>query len=93
MLRANQRMAGSGAHSDSVGITAQRRNGGKDDSDCDSFIWSAADVDTAETISALRLARGKNLILTPGIYELTAPIRVTRPHVVVLGLGFATLQP
>src|SRR3979411_2178704 len=43
-------------------------------------------------MSALR-SRGKNLILPPGVYELTAPIRVTRPHVVVLGLGFATLRP
>ena len=49
-------------------------------------------MDTAETINA-QLAQGKNLILTPGIYELAAPIRVTRPHTVVLGLGFATLRP
>lgn len=35
----------------------------------------------------------KNLILTPGIYELIQPIRVTRPHTVVVGLGFATLRP
>jgi hypothetical protein len=56
------------------------------------FYIARPDVDTAETINA-QLARGKDLILTPGIYELTAPIRVTRPHVVVLGLGFATLRP
>ncbi len=43
--------------------------------------------------STRSLPAGKNLILTPGIYELTAPIRVTRPHTVVLGLGFATLRP
>jgi hypothetical protein len=56
------------------------------------FYIARPDVDTAETINA-QLAAGKNLILTPGIYELTAPIRVTRPHTVVLGLGFATLRP
>jgi hypothetical protein len=56
------------------------------------FYIARPDVDTAETINA-QLARGKDLILTPGIYELTAPIRVTRPHAVVLGLGFATLRP
>jgi len=56
------------------------------------FYIARADVDTADTINA-QLALGKNLILTPGIYELTAPIRVTRPRTVVLGLGFATLRP
>src|ERR1700733_922268 len=56
------------------------------------FYIARADVDTADAINA-QLALGKNLILTPGIYELTAPIRVTRPRTVVLGLGFATLRP
>ncbi len=31
--------------------------------------------------------------MTPGIYELTEPLRVTRANTVVLGLGFATLKP
>src|ERR1022692_2409425 len=39
------------------------------------------------------LALGKNLILTPGVYDLKAPILVSRPNTVVLGLGFATLVP
>jgi hypothetical protein len=39
------------------------------------------------------LATGKNLVLTPGVYDLSAPIVVTRPGTVVLGLGFATLVP
>jgi hypothetical protein len=56
------------------------------------FYIAHPDVDTAETINA-QLDRGKNLILTPGIYDLAAPIRVTRPNTVVLGLGFATLRP
>ncbi|MGN6818197.1 MAG: adenylyl cyclase [Sphingomonas sp.] len=37
------------------------------------------------------LARGRHLLLTPGIYPLAEPIRVTRPGTVVLGLGLATL--
>jgi hypothetical protein len=41
----------------------------------------------------LALLLGKNLILTPGIYNLNFPIVVTRPDTVVLGLGFATLSP
>jgi hypothetical protein len=56
------------------------------------FYIARPELDTEETINE-QLARGKNLILTPGIYELNAPIRVTRPHTVVLGLGFATLRP
>jgi len=41
----------------------------------------------------LALATGRNLILTPGVYNLPRPIQVTRPGTVVLGLGFATLIP
>lgn len=37
------------------------------------------------------LASGHHLILTPGIYRLDAPIVVSKPDTVVLGLGFATL--
>lgn len=44
------------------------------------------------TINAA-LAAGKNLILTPGVYNLDHPIRVVRRDTVVLGLGFATLVP
>jgi hypothetical protein len=89
-------------HRDSVGITwdtgtrlAGTRRGGETAGKTiplAQFYIARPDVDTAETINA-QLAAGKNLILTPGIYELTAPIRVTRPHTVVLGLGFATLHP
>ncbi|MBB6479388.1 hypothetical protein [Spirochaeta isovalerica] len=39
------------------------------------------------------LKEGLSIILTPGIYRLTEPIRVTRPGTVVLGLGMATLIP
>ena len=39
------------------------------------------------------LALGKNLVLTPGVYNLSAPIVVSRPDTVVLGQGFATLVP
>jgi hypothetical protein len=39
------------------------------------------------------LALGKDLILTPGVYNLSQPILVSRPGTVVLGLGLATLVP
>ncbi|HEX3778706.1 MAG TPA: RICIN domain-containing protein [Pseudonocardiaceae bacterium] len=48
--------------------------------------------DTAETINA-QLAAGKNLIVTPGIYNLDEPLNVTNPDTVILGLGLATLKP
>jgi hypothetical protein len=41
----------------------------------------------------LALALGKNLVLTPGVYNLNQPIVVSRPDTVVLGQGFATLVP
>ncbi len=39
------------------------------------------------------LALGKDLIITPGVYNLKQPIVVTRPDTVVLGQGLATLVP
>ena len=39
------------------------------------------------------LASGSNLILTPGVYDLSQPIEVQDPNTIVLGLGFATLVP
>ena len=56
------------------------------------FYIAHPEKDTAATLNQ-QLARGKNLLFTPGIYDLAEPIRVTRPDTVVLGLGFATLHP
>jgi hypothetical protein len=55
-------------------------------------FYIARPGDTASAINS-QLAHGKHLLLTPGIYELTEPIRVTHPNTVVMGLGFATLKP
>ena len=79
-------------HSDSFGITWRGGETAGQTIPIARFYIARPDVDTAETIN-VQLAQSKNLILTPGVYELTAPIRVTRPHTVVLGLGFATLRP
>src|ERR1019366_2694735 len=48
--------------------------------------------DTAATINA-QLSKGRDLLFTPGIFDLAEPIRVTRADTVVVGLGFATLRP
>jgi len=55
------------------------------------FYVARPDLDTAATINA-QLVRGKNLLFTPGIYELTDTIRVRRANTVVLGIGFATIR-
>ena len=56
------------------------------------FYLARPGVDSAVSINA-QLAKGKDLIFTPGIYDLTEAIRVMRPDTVVMGLGFATLRP
>jgi hypothetical protein len=55
-------------------------------------FFIASPSDSASAINAA-LASGKNLILTPGVYDLAQPIDVTQPDTVVLGLGFPTLVP
>ena len=39
------------------------------------------------------LGQGHNLLLTPGIYNLSGSIVVPHPDTVIMGLGFATLVP
>ena len=56
----------------------------------DFFI--AKPSDDAQKINS-ELARGKNLILTPGVYHVDKTINVKRAGTVVLGLGFPTLVP
>ena len=55
-------------------------------------FFVARPSDSVGTINKA-LRRGKNLILTPGIYQLDRTIEVTRPDTVVLGLGIPTLIP
>jgi hypothetical protein len=55
-------------------------------------FFIAQPSDSALTIN-LALALGKDLILTPGVYNLNLSILVTHPNTVVLGIGFPTLIP
>src|SRR6266480_2138594 len=55
-------------------------------------FFIAQPTDSAATINNA-LGSGRDLILTPGIYQLDQSIEVTRPDTVVLGLGFPTLIP
>lgn len=40
-----------------------------------------------------QLSAGKNLFITPGMYELSEPLLVNRPNTIILGTGYATLIP
>jgi hypothetical protein len=55
-------------------------------------FFIAKPSDSAKAINDA-LARGLNLILTPGVYQLDRPIEIKHPDTVVLGLGFPTLVP
>ena len=48
-------------------------------------------TDTASTINA-KLAAGRHVVLAPGIFDLDAPLALTTPGQVLLGLGLATLR-
>jgi hypothetical protein len=54
----------------------------------DFFI--AKPTDSVQAINNA-LAQGKNLLLTPGVYDVGQTIKVKRPDTIVLGLGMATL--
>ncbi|SDJ45438.1 adenylyl cyclase [Nonomuraea jiangxiensis] len=53
-------------------------------------FFVARPSDSVQTINH-HLARGKHLLLTPGVYDIARSIEVRRPDTVVLGLGHATL--
>ena len=58
----------------------------------DRFYIAHTGTDTAETMNAA-LAKGQNLLLTPGDYLLDEPIQVTQPNTIVLGIGLPVLTP
>ncbi len=58
----------------------------------DHFYIARPGIDTAGSINA-QLEKGKDLLLTPGIYDLMDAIHITRHDTVVLGMGFATVRP
>ena len=55
------------------------------------FFIASPSTSGAQMTAAM--ARGLNLILTPGVYDLDQPIVVPHRGTVVLGLGMATLVP
>jgi hypothetical protein len=57
----------------------------------DEFFIARPSDDVKDINNAL--ARGENLLFTPGVYHLDRTIDVKRADTVVVGLGFATLVP
>jgi hypothetical protein len=55
-------------------------------------FFIAKPTDTAATLNDA-LWRGKNLILTPGVYKVTEAIHVVRPNTIIMGMGLATVTP
>jgi len=55
-----------------------------------SDFFVAKPSDSVREINS-QLARGKHLLLTPGIYDIAQSIEVKRPNTVMLGIGHATL--
>ena len=56
------------------------------------FHVAKANQDNSKTMNQA-LKEGKNLILTPGIYEIDEPLLVENSNTIVLGMGLATLIP
>ena len=56
------------------------------------FFIAQEGRDGAKAINAA-LAKGRNVLFTPGIYHVAEPIRVTRPGTILLGIGEATIVP
>ncbi len=55
-------------------------------------FFVARPTDSAKDINR-ELARGQNVLLTPGVYRVDQTLHIKRPGTVVLGLGVATLTP
>ncbi|WP_084124107.1 discoidin domain-containing protein [Demequina sp. NBRC 110054] len=82
-----------GVREDSTGVSWYEDDMGEGESiSIDDFYVAQADADDADSLNAA-LASGKNLLLTPGIYEVDETLQVDRADTVVLGLGMATIRP
>ncbi len=81
-----------GQRKDSVGCSWENNEAVGTTLPLASFYIARSDKDTADTINAA-LAKGQNLLLTPGVYKLDDSLKITRADTVVLGIGMPTLSP
>jgi hypothetical protein len=78
---------------DSKGLSWTANDPGKGTSlNLEQSFYIAKPGVTAAEINA-QLVQGKHLFFTPGLYEMEAPVYITKPNTVVMGTGFATLFP
>lgn len=77
-----------GLRRDASGVSWREKQAGRD-LPLETFL--IAHPTTSIDVINRALADGRHLLLTPGIYRLREPIRVSRPGTVVLGIGLATL--
>ena len=77
---------------DSQGASWESGTAAGDSVPLSQFYIAQAGKDTAATLNAA-LSSGKNLLLTPGIYHLDQPVKVTRADTIILGIGMPTLFP
>ena len=64
------------------------QQGGKGFSSWPATKWAwAGELAERQDVYLLHVHRGKNLLVTPGVYHLNAPLNITRANTVVLGLG------
>jgi len=75
----------------SSGVSWTHRQGEGYSLSIDDFFIAQPSTPLAEVNSAL--SHGKNLILTPGIYQYSGALNITHPNTIVLGLGYPTLVP
>ena len=57
----------------------------------DDFYLAHPDFDDSETLNKA-LDQQKNIVFSPGIYDIQSPLKVTHENAILLGLGYATLQ-
>ncbi|HOI50392.1 MAG TPA: coagulation factor 5/8 type domain-containing protein, partial [Prolixibacteraceae bacterium] len=58
----------------------------------DRFYVARADIDNDATLNH-QLQLGKHILFTPGIYQVSQPLQVNKPNIILLGLGLASIQP
>lgn len=80
-----------GVRKNAAGVSWSENNMGEGTSvSIDKFYIAKADSDNADTMNQA-LAEGKNLILTPGLYNIDKPLQVDNANTIILGLGLATI--
>lgn len=74
----------------STGISWMNPGKNEDNLNIADFYIVKSNIDNSASINAA-LDKGKNLIITPGIYHLDKSLKVTRPGTLIYGMGMPSL--